>query len=238
MKALNVLRFVICSLLAFWLVLDPGKALGETKDVELLGFEFALTIGASTGPFKTEPGFYIGGALDVPISKSDPLFGQKFMGEIMVGWTRNTDEVIATSPLGVVLPQIKDLVTSTGFEVTTTQVILGAKYKLDKLGEPESLLRRIQPYAVLGVGFNVMLGKTTGAPLGDLIGGAASQPVVLQERGFPAGQGNVLIGGNFGGGIDFLLTDRILIGAEFRWNATEDSRADFGTFGAKVGFMF
>jgi hypothetical protein len=34
------------------------------------------------------------------------------------------------------------------------------------------------------------------------------------------------------------LTVRILIGAEFRWNATEDSRADFGTFGGKVGFLF
>lgn len=238
MKALNVLRFVVCCLFALGLVLDSGMALAETKDVEPLGFEFALTVGASTGPFKTEPGFYIGGALDVPIWKSDPLFGQKLMGEIMVGWTRNTDDVVATSPIGVILPQFKDLVTTTGFEVTTTQVILGAKYKFDKLGEPESVLRRLQPYVVAGVGFNVMLGKTTGSPLGDLIGGVASQPKVIQERGFPAGQGNVLIGGNFGGGIDFFLTDRILIGAEFRWNATEDSRADFGTFGGKVGFMF
>jgi len=238
MRVLSLLRFVVCCLLALGLVFDPGKASASEKDGEPMGFEFALTIGASIGPFKTEPGFYIGGALDVPIWKSDPLFGQKLMGEIMVGWTRNTDDVVATSPLGVVLPEIADLVTSTGFEVTTTQVILGAKYKFDKLGEPASLMRRFQPYIVAGLGINVMLGKTTGAPLGDLIGGAASQPVVLQERGFPAGQGNVLIGGNFGGGIDFLLTDRILIGAEFRWNATEDSRADFGTFGGKVGFLF
>lgn len=62
-------------------------------------------------------------------------------------------------------------------------------------------------------------------------------PQGFQRRGFTSGQGNVVIGGNFGT-IDFLLTARILIGAEFRWNATEDLRADFGTFGGKVWVLF
>jgi hypothetical protein len=59
----------------------------------------------------------------------------------------------------------------------------------------------------------------------------------LQRRRFTSSQSDVLVGADFGT-IDFLLTVRILIGAEFRWNATEDSRADFGTFGGKVGFLF
>ncbi|MBI3779982.1 MAG: hypothetical protein HY278_02820 [candidate division NC10 bacterium] len=55
--------------------------------------------------------------------------------------------------------------------------------------------------------------------------------------GLRLGSGQCPDGGNFGG-IDLPLTVRILGGAEFRWNATEDSRADFGTFGGKVGFLF
>lgn len=236
MKVLNAPRFLVCGLLALGLLFDPEKALAES--VEPLGFEFAFTIGASTGPFKTDTDFYIGGALDLPIfSRSGPILGYKFMGEIMVGWTRSSADITSVSPL-VVVGAPAAAVTSDEFHVTTTQVLVGAKYKLDKLGEPGSLLRRIQPYVVAGVGFNVMLGKTKGSPLGDFIGGAAPQPPELQQLGFPAGQGNVLIGGNFGGGIDFLLTNRILIGAEFRWNVVERSHSDFGTFGGKLGFRF
>jgi hypothetical protein len=62
-------------------------------------------------------------------------------------------------------------------------------------------------------------------------------PHGFHRRGFTSGQGNVVIGGNVGA-ISFLLTVRILIGAEFRWNVLEDSSGDFGTFGGKVGVLF
>lgn len=198
----------------------------------ILGGEFELIFGASSGPFETDTGFFFGGALDVPIFAKDPLFGQALLGEVMVGWSRTRADRISVSPL-VVVGAPAGVVTSTKFEVTTFQVSLDFKYKIDKPFAP------LVPYVMFGPSFYVFLGNTYGAPLeGDHIGGVAPQPTALQEVHFPSGQGNVEVGVNLGAGLDVYLAKRFILGAEYRYHAVARDEASHSTFGGKVGLRF
>ncbi|MGE3538018.1 MAG: outer membrane beta-barrel protein [Candidatus Tectimicrobiota bacterium] len=209
-------------------VLGPGGAQAQNP----LGGEFTLIFGGSDGPFKTKSNFFLGGALDVPIFASDPLAGQALLGEVMVGWSRTRANRVAVSPLAAAgVPAAA--VTTTEFEVTTLQVALDFKYKIDKPWAP------IAPYVVLGPSFYVFLGNTSGAPLGgDFVGGIAPQPTQLQEVNFPSGQGNVEIGVNVGAGVDIHLAKRLILGAEYRYNALTREDASHGTFGGRIGLRF
>lgn len=216
---------VLGCVMALWV----GKANGQNP----LGGEFALTFGGSSGPFKTKTNFFLGGALDVPIFASDPLAGQALLGEVMVGWSRTRANRTAVSPLGATGLVPASAVTTTEWEVTTLQVALDFKYKIDKLWAP------IAPYVVLGPSFYVFLGNTSGAPLGgDFVGGIAPQSTQLQAISFPSGQGNVEVGVNMGVGMDVHLAKRLILGAEYRYNALTKSEASHGTFGGRIGLRF
>jgi hypothetical protein len=205
---------------------------GSAKAQDPLGGEFALTFGASSGPFKTNTNFFLSGALDVLIFASDPLAGQALLGEVMVGWSRTRANRLAVSPL-VAVGAPAGLVTTTEFEVTTLQVALDFKYKIDKLLPP------LAPYVVLGPAFYVFLGNTSGAPLaGDFVGGIAPQPTQLQNVNFPSGQGNVEVGVNVGVGLDVYLAKRLILGAEYRYNAVSRTDASYSTFGGRIGLRF
>lgn len=212
----------------------PGRAAaqaGAQAAQNILGGEFALTFGASSGPFKTKTDFFLSGTLDVPLFASDPLFGQALLGEVMVGWSRTRGDRVSVSPLSLVgAPPAA--VTSVGLQVTTLQVALDFKYKIDKPFAP------IAPYVVFGPSFYVFLGKTTGAPLGDFVGGISPQPAELLEVDFPSGQGNVELGANIGAGIDVHLAKRLILGVEYRYNAVARSNASHSTFGGRIGLRF
>lgn len=200
-------------------VFSPEGASAQAPKVqEPAGFEYAFIFGASSGPFGTDPGFYAGASLGVPIFKADPLFGQKLLGEILVGWSETRDRLRIVSPLGLVSDELN---------ITVFQVVPGLKYKFD--------LGPVQPYAVAGIGFNVVLSKTQP---GDTVGGIAPLGDPLRSRGVPSGQGDVLIGANLGLGVDFLLTENIFVGADFRSNLIPRKGASFETYGGKVGFRF
>lgn len=209
-----------------------GLLPGSEGAQNLLEGEFTLTFGISTGPFGTDTDFFLGGALDVPLLASDPLFGQALLGKVMVGWSRTRATRLAVSPL-VAVGVPAALVTSTKFEVTTLQVALDFKCKFDKS------LPSFVPYVVLGPSFYVFLGNISGAPLpGDFVGGVAPQPVALQEVNFPAGQGNIEVGVNVGVGIDVYLAKRLILGVEYRYNAVARAEASHSTFGGKIGLRF
>ncbi len=209
-----------------------GFAPEPAQAQNLLGGEFALTFGASSGPFKTKSNFFIAGALDVPLYTPDPLFGQSLLGEVMVGWSRTRANLRSVSSLTAVGAPAS-AVTSTSFEVTTLQVALDFKYKMDKI------LPNVAPYIVLGPAFYVFLDHTSGAPLGgDFAGGIAPQAAELQQVNFPTGQGNVEIGVNLGVGVDVHLGKRLLLGAEYRYNAIAHKDASYSTFGGKIGLRF
>jgi uncharacterized coiled-coil protein SlyX len=68
------------------------------------GGEFSLMPGGQSGPFRTGSDFFIAGALDLPLWRKDPLFGQKLLGEIMIGYGRSTDDGVFVSPLTLMAP--------------------------------------------------------------------------------------------------------------------------------------
>lgn len=205
---------------------------GPAQAQDVLGGEFSLIFGGSSGPFKTKSGFFLGGALDVPIYASDPLTGQSLLGEVMVGWSRTHASLRSVSPL-VAVGAPAAAVTSTRFEVTTFQVALDFKYKMDKLWAP------LAPYIVLGPSFYVFLDNTSGAALGgDFAGGIAPQATQVQAINFPAGQGSVEVGVNMGVGLDVHIAKRLLIGAEYRYNALTKANASHSTFGGRIGLRF
>jgi hypothetical protein len=131
------------------------------------------------------------------------------------------------------------------------------KYQLTKMG-------RFRPYAVAGVGTYVWIGSdnntssfdavaalnavnpslglgTAYGPLfnsllrGSQIGGLAPTSPELAARGVPHGQGNIMFGGQVGGGFDVRITPRLSFGADFRHNFVEGKNSGFSTFAFKQG---
>jgi len=194
------------------------------KEDEPLGAEFAFTIGAQTGPFKTDTGFYMGGELGLPIYKN--LGPGKLMGLINISWAKTDDNVTFQPTVNALVPGA--LPEQTSVDLTTVLIVLGLKYKLE--AHPI-----IQPYILAGPGFDIFFDDSDP---GNLPGGIAPQPNKLKGRGFPSGQGNVKIGLHAGGGVDFNLTKKIFVGAEARYNYVDRDNGSFGTYGGRVGFRF
>lgn len=89
--------------------------------------------------------------------------------------------------------------------------------------------------AALPVGSST-LGATLNAILqGSQIGGLAPTAPQLAARGVPHGQGNLLFGGQIGGGAEIRITPRLSIGADFRHNFVEGSNSGFSTFAFNQG---
>ena len=222
------------------------------------GGEFSLMPGGQSGPFGTSSNFFIAGALDVPLWRQDPFFGQKLLGEVMIGYGRSTDNGVFTTPLTLMAPAMGlpagARIISNRVETKFLQVFLGAKYKFINYGMAR-LQNIVQPYVVTGLGINVLLGRTTRAGVdvdgdgrpdvslpslgypGGLIGGVTPEAPELYRRGFPTGQGNIKIAYSIGGGVDVKLTERIFIGADARYNFLEGP-GDYGTYTGKVGFLW
>ena len=189
-----------------------------------LGAEFAMIIGAQTGPFKTGTGFYMAGELGLPLYKN--LGPGKLMGLINIGWGRTDENVTFEPTINAVAPGA--LPTQTSVTLDTVTILLGLKYKVEAH-------HIVQPFVMGGPGFNIFLNNSDP---GDLVGGIAPQPGTLQKRGYPSGQGNVELGLHLGGGLDFNLTKKIFVGAEGRYNYVDRSNGSFGTYGGRLGFRF
>ena len=219
---------VLLALLAVTMLTGPAWA----ADKDPLGGEFTLILGGNSGPFGTEPDFSIAGSLGIPLLRPDPLFGQALLGEIMIGYSKTEGSIRATSPLTAVGAPA-GVVTSTSLEITTLQVLLGFKYRIERLG-------RLQPWVSAGVGFNVFLCQTKGATLGggDFVCGIAPIPPQLRARDVPRGEGTVRPSATFGVGLDYLLTDRFFVGAEVRQSVVAGDNDDFTTYGARIGFRW
>lgn len=185
--------------------------------------EFALTIGAQTGPFKTGTGFFLSGEIGVPLAE---IGEGRLMGLINIGVAK-TDDDISVEPTVDIDPDI-DLPTQTNVDLTTVSIILGFKYKL-------MMHRIVQPFVMAGPGINIFLNDTDP---GDLPGGIAPAPEPLEDRGFPTGQGNAELGLHIGGGIDFNITEKIFVGAEGRFNWVDRENGAYGTYGIRTGFRF
>jgi hypothetical protein len=200
--------------------------------------------------------FFIAGVIDVPLLRRDPLFGQKLLGEILIGYGRSTDEGVFTSPLSLFAPSLglpaNSRIVSNKLEVKFMQFFVGTKYKLVNYGI-EQLQRIVQPYIVTGLGFNVPLSRTTKAGVdingdgkpdlslsslgfpGGVIGGITPESPELLRRGLPNGQGNFKLSYSIGGGLDVKLTERFFVGADIRHNFL-DGGGDYTTFTGKAGF--
>ncbi|MGE0820621.1 MAG: hypothetical protein AB7G75_11935 [Candidatus Binatia bacterium] len=233
------------------------KALEDAASAPF-GGEFSLMPGGQSGPFSTDSDFFIAGALDLPVWNKDPLFGQKLLGEIMIGYGRSTDKGVFTSPVSIFLPTLgfaEDArLVSNKVEAKFLQVFLGAKYKLVDYGM-EQLQKVVQPYIVTGLGINVILGRTLNQGIdtdgdgrsdvsltalgypGGAIGGVVPEAAELNRRGLPTGQGNIKLAYSIGGGVDVKLTERIFVGIDGRYNFL-DGPGDYGTYTGKVGFLW
>ena len=219
---------VLLALLSLTTIGAPAWA----ADKEPLGGEFTLILGGNTGPFGTDADFSIAGSLGIPLLPTDPLFGQALLGEILIGYSKTEGSVRSTSPLTAVGAPAA-AVTSSTLEITTLQVLLGFKYRVQSFG-------RLQPWVSAGAGFNVFLCQTKGASLGggDFVCGIAPIPPELRARDVPRGEGTVRASATFGAGLDYLLTERFFVGAEVRHNVVTGDNDDFTTYGARVGFRW
>lgn len=189
-----------------------------------LGAEFALTIGAQSGPFKTGTGFYMSGELGLPLYKN--LGPGKLMGLINIGWAKTDDDLTFEPTINAVAPGA--LPTQNSVTLDTVSILLGLKYKVEAH-------HIVQPYAVAGPSFNIFLNKSDP---GSQVGGIAPQPDKLQNRGYPSGQGNAELGLAAGLGVDFNVTKKVFVGAEGRYNYVDRSNGSFGTYGGRLGFRF
>ena len=80
------------------------------------------------------------------------------------------------------------------------------------------------------------LGATLNAILqGSQIGGLAPESPQLAARGVPHGQGDLLFGGQFGGGVEYRVTPKFSLGFDVRRNQVEGTNASFTSFAFKQG---
>jgi len=85
-------------------------------------------------------------------------------------------------------------------------------------------------------GTPLTLGSVMNALLqGSQIGGLAPTSPELAARGVPHGQGNVMFGGQIGGGAEVRITPKLSMGFDFRHNAMEGKNAGFNTFAFQQG---
>ncbi len=190
----------------------------------LIGGEFAVTVGAQTGPFKTGTGFYMSGELGIPLFK--PVGPGKVMGLVSIGWGSTDDKVTFQPTANALVPGA--LPTQTSVNLDTVTILLGLKYKIEAH-------KIVQPYLVGGPGFNIFLNESHP---GNNVGGIAPQPGELQRNGFPSGQGNAELGLHIGGGVDFNITHKVFVGVEGRYNWVDRTNGSFGTYGGRLGFRF
>ncbi len=131
------------------------------------------------------------------------------------------------------------------------------KYSINSMG-------RFRPYFVGGLGMyvwigndnntasfnaNTALGSLASAPVGGTtlgailnsllqgsqIGGLVPGAPQLTARGVPQGQGNLMFGGQFGGGFEFRVSPKYSIGIDIRRNELEGTNSSFTTFSIKQG---
>lgn len=214
----RTVTLVLCTLLF------TSFAITTSAQEETFGGEFALTIGAQTGPFETGTGFYLSGELGVPLFKQ--LGPGTVLGLINVGWARTDDNVTFEPTANALVPGA--LPTQTTVDLTTLTILLGLKYKVQAH-------EIVQPYVVGGPLFGIFLNESQP---GHNVGGIAPQPPELQDNGYPSGQGNVELGLAAGVGVDFNLTNKIFVGLEGRYNWVDQSNGSFGTYGGRLGFKF
>lgn len=189
-----------------------------------IGAEFAVTIGAQSGPFKTGTGFYMSGELGLPLYKN--LGPGKLMGLINIGWAKTDDDLTFEPTINAVAPGT--LPTQSSVTLDTVSILLGLKYKVEAH-------HIVQPYVVAGPSFNIFLNKSDP---GSNVGGIAPQPDALKNRGYPSGQGSAELGLAAGLGVDFNVTKKIFVGGEGRYNYVDRSNGSFGTYGGRLGFRF
>jgi opacity protein-like surface antigen len=159
-----------------------------------------------------------------------------------------TDYLTGPLPITSVVQERSKVLTVAPFEL---------KYTVTKLG-------RFRPYVVAGLGAYVWIGSdnntqtfnantalgslaslpvgtsTLGATLnailqGSQIGGLAPTSPQLAARGVPHGQGNVLFGGQIGGGAEIRITPKLSMGFDVRHNQVEGKDAGFNTFAFNQG---
>lgn len=200
------------------------QELATNQSDKPLGAEFALIIGAQSGPFKTGTGFYMAGELGLPLYRT--LGPGKLMGLINIGWAKTDDDVTFEPTINAVAPGA--LPTQKSVTLDTVSILLGLKYKVEAH-------HIVQPFLMAGPSFNIFLNKSDP---GSQVGGIAPQPNKLQNRGYPSGQGSAELGIAAGGGVDFNLTKKIFLGAEGRYNYVDRNNGSFGTYGGRLGFRF
>lgn len=159
-----------------------------------------------------------------------------------------TDYLTTPLPVTSIVQERSKVLTVAPFEL---------KYTITKLG-------RFRPYVVAGLGAYVWIGSdnntqtfnanaalgslaslpvgssTLGATLnailqGSQIGGLAPTAPELAARGVPHGQGNVLFGGQIGGGAEVRITPKLSMGFDVRHNQVEGKNSGFNTFAFNQG---
>lgn len=213
------LKFVLAVLFAVCCLVVPTSD-SFAHDPE--SAEFALTMGAQTGPFEMGTGWYLAGEVGLPLIY---FSSGKLMGLVNIGISNSEDDVNIEPTVNALAPVLP---TQTTLDLTTVSIVLGFKYK--HTAHPV-----VQPFILAGPGIDIFFNDTEP---GDVPGAIAPQPQELIDRGFPGGQGNVELGLHAGGGIDFNITQKIFIGAEGRYNWVDRDNGSYGTYGGRLGFRF
>lgn len=174
-----------------------------------------------------------------------------YLGNVASTETSPTSFLTGPLPITSIVQERAKILTVAPFEL---------KYTAYKFG-------RFRPYVVAGLGTYVWIGSdnnsktfnantalgslasvpvgtsTLGAVLnallqGSQIGGLVPTAPELAARGVPHGQGNLLFGGQVGGGAEIRVTPKLSLGVEYRRNQVEGKSASFNMFAFKQGFYW
>ena len=196
---------------------QPGGAevLELLPDIGRIGSEVGLVAGVSWNPYEVGQGFLVGGFIDLPLTR---VPGGKLSYEIYLGLSlARSDPFTLSPPEGAPGPtrQVESrlrLVDVAPFSL---------KYALLPLDHA-----RVRPYVVLGA--DVLIADTVEEPL-------VGRSPELDQRGIPAGDVGIELGGHVGAGLELRLSRGLSFNLDYRFTAFEGHNARLQTVGGALG---
>jgi hypothetical protein len=246
---------------------EEAPAAGSGLPQELLpslgkiGASARLHAGAHSGPFGSRAGSYLGGSVELPLSR---VPGGRLLYEFSAGLGRSNTPLRVTSNVAQVanLAVLANTVPAGGaanveasltgrppapfavqYDVTSRMQVLrvvpfGLKYVSTRLDR-----YRVRPYAAAGLALEVTItNQETAQPAsspfdGALIGGQIAAAAELVDRGVPSGQGGIGLGLEVGGGIEWRAREGLSFGLDVRFNQMANGRS-FVTATTRTGLHF
>jgi hypothetical protein len=184
-------------------------------EIGLIGAEVGAAAGASWNPYEVGTGAFLAGFIDLPLRRAG---GGKLSYEIWLGLSLARSEPFGLGPPPGTFGPTRQVET----RLRALHVApFSLKYALTRFDAS-----RLRPYLTAGV--DVLLSDARTEP-------PSGRAPELEERGIPAGDTGLALGGHAGAGVEVRVLRGLSLNLDYRFAAFEGQNARLQTLGAGLG---